>query len=202
MRKPKSLALGGRAERGRSGRIERFGGQGRGRCRVRGNRARSLRRRSPESGLGGCGAVVSSRTREFGFDVILTQPFPQNRSEGNGWYFIGDHGSFPCSACEERPTKAFSQQTASAPSRLIFSARHTQSHSPRTLSRPRRLNRLNPSTSLTQPFAASDNHLRLRRPDSLRLESAWPERHLGPGSILISSRLHTWACLLQQPGAF
>ena len=41
-----------------------------------------------------------------------------------------------------------------------------------------------------------------RRPDSLRLESAWPERHLGPGSILISSRLHTWACLLQQPGAF
>ena len=119
MRKPKSLALGGRAERGRSGRIERFGGQGRGRCRVRGNRARSLRRRSPESGLGGCGAVVSSRTREFGFDVILTQPFPQNRSEGNGWYFIGDHGSFPCSACEERPTKAFSQQTASAPSRLM-----------------------------------------------------------------------------------
>ena len=49
--------------------------------------ARSLRRRSPESGLGGCGAVVSSRTREFGFDVVLTQPFPQNRPEGKWLVF-------------------------------------------------------------------------------------------------------------------
>ena len=48
---------------------------------------RSLRRRSPESGLGGCGAVVSSRAREFGFDVVLTQPFPQNRPEGKWLVF-------------------------------------------------------------------------------------------------------------------
>ena len=46
--------------------------------------------------------------------------------------------------------------------RLAFSARHTRCHSPRTLSKPRRLNRRRcPSTSLTQPFGPSDIHLRL-----------------------------------------
>ena len=44
--------------------------------------------------------------------------------------------------------------------RLMFSARHTKSHSPRALFRPRTLNRRNPRTSLIQPLGASDSHLR------------------------------------------
>ena len=53
------------------------------------------------------------------------------------------------------------QHAASPLIRLMFSAKHTRCHSPRTFSTPRRLNRLNPSTSLIQPFGASEIHLRL-----------------------------------------
>ena len=43
----------------------------------------------------------------------------------------------------------------------MLSARHTRSHSPRTFSKPRRLNLRNPIASLTQPMGASAIHLRL-----------------------------------------
>ena len=44
--------------------------------------------------------------------------------------------------------------------RLAFNARHTKSHSPRTLASPRWLKRRKPSTCLIQPYGASDNHFR------------------------------------------
>ena len=44
--------------------------------------------------------------------------------------------------------------------RLRLRARHTRSHSPRTLASPRTLNRRNPTASLIQPLGASDSHLR------------------------------------------
>ena len=50
------------------------------------------------------------------------------------------------------------QHVASVPMRLMFNAKHTKSHSPRTFVKPRRLNRRNPSTSLIHPFGASESH--------------------------------------------
>ena len=52
------------------------------------------------------------------------------------------------------------QHVATVPIRLMFNAKHTRSHSPRTFAKPRRLNRRNPSTSLIHPFGASESHLR------------------------------------------
>ena len=52
------------------------------------------------------------------------------------------------------------QHVASVPIRLMFNAKHTRSHSPRTFAKPRRVNRRNPSTSLIHPFGASESHLR------------------------------------------
>ena len=52
------------------------------------------------------------------------------------------------------------QHVATLPIRLMFNAKHTRSHSPRTFAKPRRLNRRNPSTSLIHPFGASESHLR------------------------------------------
>ena len=52
------------------------------------------------------------------------------------------------------------QHVASVLIRLMFNAKHTRSHSPRTFAEPRRLNRRNPSTSLIHPFGASESHLR------------------------------------------
>ena len=46
-------------------------------------------------------------------------------------------------------------------SRFTFSARHTKSHSPCTFWSPRTLKRRNPSTSLIQPWGASEIHLRV-----------------------------------------
>ena len=45
-------------------------------------------------------------------------------------------------------------------SRLTLRARHTRSHSAWTFSKPRKLNRRNPITSLIQPTGASAIHLR------------------------------------------
>ena len=53
------------------------------------------------------------------------------------------------------------------PIRLMFNAKHTRSHSPRTFAKPRRLNRRNPSTSLIHPFGASER-LALRVPGFAR----------------------------------
>ena len=39
------------------------------------------------------------------------------------------------------------QHVASVPIRLMFNAKHTRFHSPRTFAKPRRLYRRNPSTS-------------------------------------------------------
>ena len=55
------------------------------------------------------------------------------------------------------------QHVATVPIRLMFNAKHTRSHSPRTFAKPRRLNRRNPSTSLIHPFG------RLREPLALRV---------------------------------
>ena len=52
------------------------------------------------------------------------------------------------------------QHVASVPIRLMFNAKHTRSHSPRTFAKPRRVYRRNPSTSLIHPFGASESHLR------------------------------------------
>ena len=54
------------------------------------------------------------------------------------------------------------QHVATVPIRLMFNAKHTRSHSPRTFAKPRRLNRRNPSTSLIHPR-------RLREPLALRV---------------------------------
>ena len=70
------------------------------------------------------------------------------------------HTSSPCRA-RGNSAPDCPHHAAIAARRLMFSARHTRCHSPRTLSKPRRLNRRNPSTSLTQPFGPSDIHLRL-----------------------------------------
>ena len=40
------------------------------------------------------------------------------------------------------------QHVATVPTRLMFNAKHTRFHSPRTFAKPRRLNRRNPSTSV------------------------------------------------------
>ena len=69
------------------------------------------------------------------------------------------------------------QHVASVPIRLMFNAKHTRSHSPRTFAKPRRVYRRNPSTSLIHPFGASESHLRCAyRALPVRLASFSPMR--------------------------
>ena len=75
----------------------------------------------------------------------------------------GEVGFWPECGHLARPTLAgqhLPQHVATVPIRLMFNAKHTRSHSPRTFAKPRRLNRRNPSTSLIHPFGASESHLR------------------------------------------
>ena len=53
------------------------------------------------------------------------------------------------------------QHVASVPIRLMFNAKHTRSHSPRTFAKPRRVYRRNPSTSLilAYPVNAHDRYM-------------------------------------------
>ena len=87
------------------------------------------------------------------------------------------------------------QHVATVPIRLMFNAKHTRSHSPRTFAKPRRLNRRNPSTSLIHPFGASREPLALRVPGFARgarqfLTHAVRGREPGPGRPPPGTCLH------------
>ena len=125
--------------------------------------------------LGVCAAEVLAADRlpvavaELAYRVWLgtwAVPWPgggrgqSEPSKADRPHAVCHHTSSPCRA-RGNSAPDCPHHAAIAARRLMFSARHTRCHSPRTLSKPRRLNRRNPSTSLTQPFGPSDIHLRL-----------------------------------------
>ena len=117
---------------------------------------RSLRRRkivqdTRADGRAGSDARMGTST---GAPQCAMAPGHSRGSEASGKTPDGsDSGHVPLAS--RRPYTA-----RSGCRRLMFSARHTKSHSPRALFRPRTLNRRNPRTSLIQPLGASDSHLR------------------------------------------
>ena len=138
-------------------------------------RIRNCRWRGPDRRLGVCAAGVLSADRqsvavaELAYRVWLgawAVPWPgggrgqSEPSKADRPHAACHHTSSPCRA-RGNSAPDCPHHAAIAARRLMFSARHTRCHSPRTLSKPRRLNRRNPSTSLTQPFGPSDIHLRL-----------------------------------------
>ena len=91
------------------------------------------------------------------------------------------HGGAESPSSDPHPRHA----VASSPCiRLTFNARHTRSHSPRTLFRPRTLKRRKPSASLIHPIGASVSHLHSAyRARYASVASFWAMRAFAAGSL-------------------
>ncbi len=144
--------------RGEGAQIIQLFGRG---VRLRGHKT-SLKR---SSALGACATGVSSHQARSGRSRTQSPIIgglsrrdeaagPETRPTGRSWGVFGPYTP------KNRPRER-TQPARSAPILLMFTAKHTRSHSARTCASPRKLNRRNPSTSLIHPFGASDSHFRL-----------------------------------------